>query len=70
MNLRHLLSAAVLALAACAGGDRPTPPQNNMFVGAPLSTQSLMEHIRVLSSDAFEGRAPGTNGERLTIEYL
>jgi Zn-dependent M28 family amino/carboxypeptidase len=70
MNLRHWLSAAVIALAACASGDRPTPPQNNMFVGPPLSAQSLMEHIRVLSSDAFEGRAPGTNGERLTIEYL
>jgi Zn-dependent M28 family amino/carboxypeptidase len=69
MNIRHLLSAAVLTLAACASGDRAAPA-NTMFVGPPLSSQSLMEHIRVLSSDAFEGRAPGTNGERLTIEYL
>jgi Zn-dependent M28 family amino/carboxypeptidase len=29
-----------------------------------------MEHINVLSSDEFEGRAPGTNGERLTLDYL
>ncbi|MBA3988430.1 M28 family metallopeptidase [Aliidiomarina maris] len=27
------------------------------------------EHLRVLSSDEFEGRAPGTRGEELTIEY-
>ncbi len=29
-----------------------------------------MQHVRTLSSDEFEGRAPGTNGERLTLEYL
>jgi len=29
-----------------------------------------MEHVHVLASDEFEGRAPGSNGERLTIEYL
>jgi Zn-dependent M28 family amino/carboxypeptidase len=30
----------------------------------------LLRHIQVLSSDAFEGRAPGTKGETLTTEYL
>ncbi|HKY91029.1 MAG TPA: M28 family metallopeptidase, partial [Nevskiaceae bacterium] len=30
----------------------------------------LMAHIRVLSSDAFEGRAPGTPGDEKTIAYL
>ena len=27
-------------------------------------------HIEVLSSDAFEGRAPGTEGEKKTVEYI
>ena len=36
----------------------------------PVSTERLSEHVRVLSSDAFEGRAPGTRGEELTIDYL
>ncbi|TXH73740.1 MAG: aminopeptidase, partial [Lysobacteraceae bacterium] len=28
------------------------------------------EHVRVLASDAFEGRAPGSPGEDKTVEYL
>ena len=30
----------------------------------------LLEHIKVLSSDEFEGRAPGSKGEELTVKYL
>lgn len=33
-------------------------------------TQSLEDHIRILSSDAFEGRAPATAGGRKTVEYI
>ena len=75
MNLRHFLSAAVIALAACASAERPVDsgaatPSIAAFASPPLSADALLEHVRVLSSDEFEGRAPGTNGERLTIEYL
>ena len=30
----------------------------------------ILERIKVLSSDEFEGRAPGTKGEDLTVKYL
>jgi Zn-dependent M28 family amino/carboxypeptidase len=71
MNLRHLLSAGVIALAACATSDGAAPATDiAAFQYAPLSSQALIEHVRVLASDEFEGRAPGTEGERLTIEYL
>ncbi len=72
MNLRHILSAGVIALAACATSDQAATPTTDIaaFQHAPLSAEALIEHVRVLSSDEFEGRAPGTNGERLTIEYL
>jgi Zn-dependent M28 family amino/carboxypeptidase len=30
----------------------------------------MLEHIKVLSSDEFEGRAPGSKGEELTVKYL
>jgi Zn-dependent M28 family amino/carboxypeptidase len=74
MNLRHLFSAAVLALAACATADQPSVTESSAasvtFAGPPLSADALMQHIRVLASDEFEGRAPGTNGERLTIDYI
>jgi Zn-dependent M28 family amino/carboxypeptidase len=70
MTLRHALSAAVLALAACTTtASQPSAP-THQFAGPPLSEASLLENIRVLASDEFEGRAPGTNGERLTLEYL
>ena len=73
MKLRHLLSAGVIALAACAtAGPSGSTPTTDIaaFQHPPLSSEALIEHIRVLASDEFEGRAPGTNGERLTIEYL
>jgi hypothetical protein len=36
---------------------------------AALET-ALMDHIRVLASDEFEGREPGTEGEAKTLRYL
>lgn len=35
-----------------------------------ITSESLLRHIQVLASDDFEGRAPGTRGERLTVQYL
>jgi len=40
------------------------------FSSPPLSPPALMAHIETLSSDAFEGRAPATPGEQLTIDYI
>jgi Zn-dependent M28 family amino/carboxypeptidase len=35
-----------------------------------IQAERLSAHITTLASDAFEGRAPGTRGETLTVEYL
>lgn len=37
---------------------------------ARIRAEALSEHVRVLASDAFEGRAPGTPGEEKTVAYL
>src|SRR6266545_904522 len=37
---------------------------------ASITADDLMRHIRALASDEFEGRAPGTRGEQLTVAYL
>ena len=39
---------------------------------APANTLEalLHEHIAILASDEFEGRAPATHGEELTVNYL
>jgi hypothetical protein len=71
MNCRHILSVAVIALAACATSDQTDPATDiAAFQHAPLSSAALIEHVRVLASDEFEGRAPGTSGERLSVEYI
>ncbi len=54
------LLPAVLALAQA----RPAPKP------AAIDGKALMDHIEVLASDAFEGRAPGTAGEEKTVAYL
>ncbi|MBI1250275.1 MAG: M28 family peptidase [Alphaproteobacteria bacterium] len=36
----------------------------------PLSPNALMEHVRVLSSDEFEGRLAGARGEAMTLDYI
>ena len=37
---------------------------------ASITGEELLRHVKVLSSDQFEGRAPGTRGEELTVNYL
>ena len=35
-----------------------------------IDIDALLAHTKVLSSDEFEGRAPGTKGEELSVNYL
>ncbi len=35
-----------------------------------ITSQELYEHIKYLASYTLEGRAPGTNGDKLAQEYL
>src|SRR5262245_29639050 len=37
---------------------------------AGITAEDLLRHIKVLSSDAFEGRAPATKGEELSVKYI
>jgi len=57
-----LLALACFTLLGCSQSlEDPT---------AAMSERSLAGHIRVLSSDAFEGRAPASRGEERTVAYL
>jgi Zn-dependent M28 family amino/carboxypeptidase len=51
-------------VAGAAGLDAATPSP------AGIDPERLLGHIRMLSSDAFEGRLPGTAGEEKTVAYL
>ena len=57
-------SALVAALAAPATGSDPSDALS------ALSGENVLGHIKVLASDAFEGRGPGTPGEDKTVDYL
>jgi Zn-dependent M28 family amino/carboxypeptidase len=59
--------AAALATAACAAIPATDGPPS---LTGPISEATLKEVDRTLSSDAFEGRAPGTAGEDKTVAYL
>lgn len=37
---------------------------------ASTTADAILEHIKILASERFEGRAPGSDGERITIDYL
>jgi Zn-dependent M28 family amino/carboxypeptidase len=72
-----LTLAAAAALTACKGEDAPAAkpaadaakPAGFAFKDA-IDPADFAEHVRVLASDEFEGRAPGTPGEEKTVEYL
>ncbi|HXD73280.1 MAG TPA: M28 family metallopeptidase [Vicinamibacterales bacterium] len=56
---------ALLAAAACS-----TPGSLTLSQLPDIDTNALLQHVKVLSSDEFEGRAPGSRGEELTVAYL
>ncbi len=66
MKLSRLIPAfSLLAFSApLAAQDALTTPPSR------ITTQEIDAHLRFLSSDLLEGRAPGTRGGRLAAEYI
>ncbi|BBB10871.1 M28 family peptidase [Sphingopyxis sp. FD7] len=60
--------AAIVAVALAAFAAVPTVHARS--ADAPVTEADLAAHIRTLAGDAFEGRAPGTDGEDRTIAYI
>ncbi|MBI1746640.1 MAG: M28 family peptidase [Acidobacteria bacterium] len=52
--------------ALAEGKKQPAAPA----AATAISKENIMQHIKVLASDEYEGRAPATKGEELTIKYL
>ena len=59
---RRLVPLFILACAGPLAAQRPD--------SLAVTTAELGARLRFFSSDLFEGRAPGTRGEQLTIQYL
>ncbi|MBF7072494.1 M28 family peptidase [Glaciecola sp. MH2013] len=76
--------AVALSLSACSqsdvdensndksNNDSKVLEQANNFesVYKAISTETLKQHTKILSSDEFEGRLPTTIGEKKTLDYL
>jgi Zn-dependent M28 family amino/carboxypeptidase len=59
-----LFAAAASLLAADELALRLEPALN------AITPEGLLAHIKVLASDEFEGRSPGTEGEELSVKYI
>lgn len=66
---RSLIVLSLALLSTTAAAQRPTPPDPARYEG-PISPDRLSADVRVLASDAFGGRAPGTPGETKTVDWL
>jgi Zn-dependent M28 family amino/carboxypeptidase len=64
LRLAFVLSLTVAASAAPSLSSAAEP------VLPAIDGKAVLKHTNVLASDAFEGRAPGTKGEELTVAYL
>jgi Zn-dependent M28 family amino/carboxypeptidase len=71
----HVSAIVLVMTAGCGGvtgdgsvGDNLSSPEVSTALG--IDPDSLLSEIAVLASDEFGGRAPGSLGEALTIDYL
>src|SRR5256886_14770222 len=53
------------AIAFAAG-----PPSVPKEAADAITAADLLKHIKILASDEFEGRAPGSKGEELSVKYI
>jgi Zn-dependent M28 family amino/carboxypeptidase len=62
---------AASAPAASVAAPVPTPVADGPHTFSPeITAEDFGRHLKTISSDEYEGRKPGTLGERLTINYL
>src|SRR5689334_17419216 len=85
-NLFRWAALLALAAGACPGCGAPAPAASGGAASATAASSAaarvpigqlpqidmnaLLQHTRTLSSDAYEGRAPGTKGENLSVTYI
>jgi hypothetical protein len=66
--LRHRAACLLFVLAGFAAQTSTLPELRT--AAATMTPDNLLRHIRELSSDAYEGRLPGTPGEDKSVAYV
>ncbi len=65
-----VILALALAPLGC-GSKKSAEPAGEGSVSFPeVDGNAVLQHTKVLSSDEYEGRQPGTKGEELTVSYI
>ena len=76
---RLFVIAAVMLCAGCSGDAAngrqaaATPGSSAQRAAASMpriDARAILDRIKIISADEYEGRAPGTRGEELTVKYL
>ena len=76
---RTLIAAVALSTALACSSGKGSPGGDGAGQSAPqpsaasmpkIDPQAILERTRTISADEYEGRAPGTKGEDLTVAYL
>ncbi|HSB11003.1 MAG TPA: M28 family peptidase [Blastocatellia bacterium] len=71
-----LFAVLLVSILALAAAPQKGAAKKSAAAGPPKSAQDVitadgvMNHIKVLASDEYEGRGPGTHGEELAINYI
>jgi Zn-dependent M28 family amino/carboxypeptidase len=69
--MRAYLAPGVLLVFVASCSSPASPPGPVALASLPkINIDAVLADTRKLSSDEFEGRAPGTKGEQLTVQYL
>src|SRR5262245_25003245 len=75
-TLNLLITGAVILLLAVNGSAQRHSASQSKDLGPSkasldvITSEGVLKHIKVLASDQFEGRGPGTRGENLSINYI
>src|SRR5215472_9998153 len=69
MKFSWLLLTTLFSTAASLVGDDQLKDRLQPALEA-ITPDGLLAHIKVLASDEFEGRAPGSKGEELSVKYI
>ncbi len=64
------LTLAGLAQVRKAGDKTATLPMDVKEASKSITSDDLLRHIKALSADEYEGRAPGSRGEELSVSYI
>jgi Zn-dependent M28 family amino/carboxypeptidase len=81
--MKKFILLSMIAASACSGSGGIGAVSCGFGAPAPMTASqptlgqlpsvdidALLEHVKKLSSDEFEGRGPGTKGEELSVNYL